>query len=149
MRHRIDSRSCRFSIDAGQGVPHGLDHFVVTHGCPGGHVDDQLDVALGKPLSNFHDQIAFRGPDPVLNAEEFFISAIGGAVLSPVLTDYENDLVGLRAFDCLDESFDVKGFDGPVVGLGRMVDKGFVVEHHTETRLLHPSLITNCCLAPY
>ena len=115
MRHWIDSRSCRFSIDAGQGILHRLDHFVVAHGCPRGHVEDQLNFSYGKSLSYFHYQVAFRGPDPVLNAEEFFISAVGSTVLSPVLTDYENDIVGLRAFDCLYKFFDIEGFDGPVV----------------------------------
>ena len=115
MRHRIDFRSCWFSSDAGQGILHSLDHFVVTHGGPGGHVEDQLDIPCGKSLSYFHDQVAFRGPDSVLNAEKFFISTIGGTVLSPVLTNYENDIVGLRAFDCLYKFFDIEGFDCPVV----------------------------------
>ena len=131
--HRIDLGTGRFPVDAGQGVLHGLDYLVVSHGGPGGHVEDQLDVPLGKSLSDFHDQVAFRGPDPVLYAEQFFISAVRGAVLSPVLTDHEDDVVGLRACDCMGESLDVEGVDGPVVGLGRVVDKGLVVEHQTES----------------
>ncbi|MBT5716234.1 MAG: hypothetical protein HOI70_04925, partial [Opitutae bacterium] len=58
---------------------------------------------------------------------------------SPVLTDYENDIIGLGTCDCLGKSFYVEGVDGPVIGLGRVVDESLVVKHQTKATFFHPS----------
>ena len=69
VRHRVDAGPGRLAVDGGEGIAHRADDLVVPHGCPGCHVENELDVPSLEFRGDLHDEVSLRSPDSGFNTQ--------------------------------------------------------------------------------